>query len=205
MAVYKFQVSLPATDTLPRNRVTNCFHMQHIAGSVLDTDLETLCADICAMYQTRYNNQACEVNTRAYAVGPPPNVPKANVTVDPGMPWGINTNRETALCLSFAGSNRGDKRRRGRIYLEPGLLGPVNNKLDAVRPDENTLQWALAFYEAPNASFPDLGGPDWQFGIWSHVGQHFTVAQQAWVNDEWDAQRRRGLRETRRVSSTRQG
>ena len=204
MAVYKFLVSMPVTDTLPRNRIQNTLHFQHVAGTVLDTDLEAVCADLCTLYQHHYGSPNQEVEARAYSLGAPPQLPKAKVVVDAGMPWGHNSMREQALVLSFAGNNRGDKRRRGRIYLEPGIVGTLQ-AVDKIRPDEACLQWALAFYAESNSSFPDIGGPDWQFGIWSERGQHFTVAEQAWVNDDWDVQRRRGLRETRRVTATRQG
>jgi hypothetical protein len=171
---------------------------------VLDTDLEQMCADLCAMYQARYNSTANEVNVRAYNVGAPPNVPRANVTVDGGVVWPIAAIREQALCLSFAGANRGDKRRRGRIYLEPGI-STSGVLVTTLRPNQAAMDWALGFYTVPNASFPDIGGPDWKFGIWSEVGQHFTQSTQAWCNDDWDIQRRRGLRESTRTSVVRDG
>jgi len=63
----------------------------------------------------------------------------------------------------------------------------------------------LSWYTLPNESFPDIGGVDWKFGVWSKTYKHFTQTTQAWVNDEWDIQRRRGLRETTRVQAIREG
>jgi hypothetical protein len=67
------------------------------------------------------------------------------------------------------------------------------------------MAWALGFYATSNASFPDLGGPDWKFGTWSRVKQTFKQSQVAWVDDEWDTQRSRGLRATTRQQSIREG
>jgi hypothetical protein len=63
----------------------------------------------------------------------------------------------------------------------------------------------LDLYRASDSSFPDLGGIDWKFGIWSHTQHAFHQAEYAWVDDEWDTQRRRGRRPLSRVESTREG
>jgi len=204
VAVHKFQISMPLGSTLPRDRVTNVVHFEHVGGVAFDTDLESMCSDLATMYQARYGGTG-EVNVRAYDIGgEPPHVPRANVTKNSGSVWQTDQVREVALCLSFSGANRGDKRRRGRIYLAPGVLG-ASPAVYTQRPNDATLDWALKFYTQANSSFPDIGGIDWKFGIWSERGQHFTQATQAWVNDDWDTQRRRGLRETKRVTSVREG
>jgi hypothetical protein len=200
---YAFQVSLPVTDTLPRNRCINRFHMEHVAGGVVDTDLENMCSDIIAMYQARYHNTSYEIECKAYDVGPVPNYPRAVVSVNVGTAWGISTPREVALCLSYAAANRGNKSERGRAYLMPQLDALAGSL--GVRPSNTNLNWALDFYDVPNESFPDLGGVDWKFGVYSRKNTDFTQSTQAWVNDDWDVQRRRGLREATRVSAQREG
>jgi hypothetical protein len=201
--VYQFQVSLPVTDTMPRNRIVNSFHMQHVIGSVADTDLETMCQDIVALYKTKYTNTTREIQCKAYDIGPPPNYPRATVVANAGAAWTMSTPREICLVLSYAAENRGNKRERGRMYLQPQLN--LTTAVTNLRPDAAQQNWALGWYTTANASLPDLGGVDWEFGVWSEKGQHFTQTQQAWVNDEWDVQRRRGLRETTRVQGTREG
>lgn len=200
--VYKFTVSMPVTDLLPRNRISNTFHMQHTAVP-LNEDVEAICQDIIALYQAQYENSANEVQCKAYHVGNPPQFPVADVIVNAGTVWTVSTPREIALVLSYAGEHRGNRRQRGRIYLMPALRAA--NTLNALRPSIAVQQWALDFYTESNQSFPDLGGVDWKFGIWSHVAQEFTQSKQAWVNDEWDTQRRRGLREASRLSASREG
>src|SRR3954452_14614479 len=100
---YKFQVSMPVTDVLPRNRITNVVALEHVSGGLLDTDLEDMCADIVAMYQAHYGSTVNEVQCKAYDTDAVPNYPRADVIVNAGQPWGCTSPREIALVLSFAG------------------------------------------------------------------------------------------------------
>lgn len=200
---YGFQVSWPVTDLLPRNRFVNHFHLEHVAGSLLNTDLEGMCSDIVALYQARYGQAGKEITCKAYDTDAVPNYPRAEVTVNAGQAWGCTHPREIALCCSFAGDNRGNKNERGRIYTAPILLTGIAT--DLVRPTLAVMTWTLEWFSKSNESFPDLGGVDWKFGIWSRTLKKFTQAQQAWVDDEWDTQRSRGLRESNRITSVREG
>jgi hypothetical protein len=200
---YAFQVSMPVTDTLPRNRVANTIHLEHSIGALVDTDLEDMCADIVGLYQARYLDTTGEIHCKAYDVGPKPNYPRAEVIVNTGAAWAVGSPREIALVLSFAAEHRGNKSERGRIYLMPSLNSTFSPP--GLRPTPAELNWALSFYTTANGSFPDLGGVDWKFGVYSKTYQRFTQSQQAWVNDDWDVQRRRGLRESTRVQAQREG
>jgi hypothetical protein len=200
---YAFQISLPVSTTLPRDRYTNVVHLEHVSGGVVDTDLQGMCEDILEMYQVRYQHADHEIVVKAYDVDAVPNYPRATASVNIGSVWQHSYPHEIALCLSWHGGYAGNKNERGRIYLMPGLAGTPG--LNFERPSDTTLQWALDFYMAPNASFPDLGGIDWKFGTWSKTRQSFKQAQVAWVDDEWDTMRSRGMRATKRVTSTREG
>ena len=200
---YKFQISMPVTDTLPRNRISNTVHFEHVTGGQSDGQLSTMCADIAAMYGKRYGNLTREVQVKAYDVDAVPNYPRADVVVNLGVPWPCATPPEVALCLSFAGVHRGNKRERGRIYLMPQISATATG--GALRPTAGQMAWALAFYTTANESFPDIGGVDWKFGIRSKVGNSFTQAQQAWVNDDWDHVGKRTTRESTRQTATREG
>lgn len=200
---YAFQVSMPVTDMLPRNRISNTLHFEHSLGALLDTDLSAMAGSLVSLYQTRYGDATKEVLCKVYDVDAVPNYPRATVITDAGVPWITASPREIALVLSFAGSNRGNRSERGRIYLAPGMgVSPAAGQL---RPSLALQTWAIEWYSKSNESFPDLGGIDWKFGIWSRRNKKFTQAQQAWVNDDWDVQRRRGLRETSRLTSVREG
>jgi len=202
-ATYAFQVSVPVTDLLPRNRFVNRFHMEHVTGGLLDTDLEGMCEDIAALWQTKLANATHEVDVRAYDTDAVPNYPRAQVTVNAGSAWPLQKPHEIALCLSYSGPNRGNKNERGRMYLYPQLVLALDNLID--RPTQPQLDWALGWYSTSNESFPDLGGVDWKFGVWSRTLKKFRQTTQAWVNDDWDVQRKRGLRESNRVSVNRDG
>jgi hypothetical protein len=201
--VYKFQVSMPVTDTLPRNRFVNAFHLQHVIGSLADTDLKAMCDDIVEMWQAHYGNLTHEVQCKAYDTDAVPNYPRATSVVNVGSAWPHSQPREVALCLSYSGVNSGNKSERGRMYLGPGLAASVGSF--AARPTAPQMQWAMDFYETANSSLPDLGGVDWQFGVWSPTYKKFTVTKKAWVNDEWDTIRARGLRESGRLAISRDG
>lgn len=200
---YAFQVSMPVTDTLPRNRISNTIHLQHTIGALADTDLKSMCDSIVALWQTKYGVANREIQCKAYDVDAKPNYPRATSIVNVGAFWDTVIPREVCLVLSFAGHNRGNKAERGRLYLQHSIAKP--DQSTGLRPTSVSMNWALGWYTTANASLPDLGGVDWQFGVWSRTYQKFTKSEQAWCNDEWDIQRSRGLRETTRVSATREG
>jgi hypothetical protein len=203
MTTYAFQVSMPVNDTLPRNRVVNSFHLDHVAGIVQPTDLEAICADLVELWQTKYANTGSEVLCKAYDTDAVPNYPRASVIVNTGVPFTTDSPREIALCLSYAGDYKGNRSERGRMYLMPQLNSAYT--INSLRPSSGLLDWALGWYTTSNASLPDIGGIDWKFGVWSTKNKAFTQTTQAWVNDDWDVQRRRGLRESTRVQAQREG
>jgi hypothetical protein len=200
---YAFQISMPVTDLLPRNRMVNRIHMQHVVGGLLDTDLKGITDALAQLYQTRYQVATKEVDVRAYDTDAAPNYPRATTIVNAGQAWTLGAVREVALCLSYSGPNRGNKNERGRIYLCPGLHPGFSNY--SLRPDTTQMTWASEWYTKSNESFPDIGGVDWKFGVWSKLHQTFRQTTQWWVNDDWDIQRRRGLRESTRLSGQRDG
>lgn len=200
---YQFVISMPVSDMLPRNRISNSVHFQHVSGGLLDTDLEAMCDDLVAMYQARYHVTTKEIQCKAYDVDAKPNYPRAETIVNAGQFWQQSVPRELALCLSFSGPRRGNRHERGRIYLNPAIEAAAI--APGLRPGASVMTWALDFYTVPNESFPDIGGIDWKFGVWSRKYQTFRQTTQAWVNDEWDIQRRRGLRESTRQSVARDG
>src|SRR4051794_20384927 len=105
---YRFQVSMPVGSILPRDRIVNVIHLEHTTGGVLSTDLDGMCQDIAEMYQARYHRADAEVNVKCYDLSAPPNLPLGEAIVNAGIPWVTSHPREVALCMSFAGPNRGD-------------------------------------------------------------------------------------------------
>lgn len=206
MAVYRFQVSYPVHSLLPRDRFTNTFHMEKVAGAALGTDLDSICDDICTMFGTRLGAATREVACKAYDVPHvQPNPPRSSRVKNLGVLWTPLSYTEGALCLSFA-ANASLPRERGRMYLPIGIAR--NASIDTAfgtRPTTPQMQWALDFYSVANASLPDLGGIDWKFGVWSPSNNSFKQTTKAWVDNEWDTVRSRGLRESARLTSVRDG
>jgi hypothetical protein len=203
MAVQRFTVQMPVYDTMPRNRFINTFHLERVGAAPGDGDLEGMCADIVAMWQTRYGNASKEVRCTAYDVDAVPNYPRATVVVNEGLAWVTSHPHEVALCLSYYGNYSGNKNERGRMYLAPQLAaGGIGI---SERPSAAAIDFALKFFSESNASLPDLGGVDWKFGVWSRNLKTFAQAHHAWVDDEWDTMRSRGLRATTRATSDREG
>jgi len=200
---YAFQISMPVTDTLPRNRISNTIHLQHTVGGLGDPDLEAICNDLVTLWSNKYGAGSQEILCKAYDTDAKPNYPRASVIVGQGQPWSCTQPREIALVLSYSGPHRGNKSERGRMYLMPQLL--TTGSAMSLRPAAPILDWALSWYAEANESLPDIGGVDWQFGVYSPTYKKFTKSSQAWVNDDWDVQRSRGLRESTRVTSTREG
>jgi len=194
---------MPVTDTLPRNRISNTIHMEHVTGGLADSALESMCNDIVTLWSNKYGAGAQEILCKAYDTDAKPNYPRASVIVGQGQAWSCTQPREIALVLSYSGEHRGNKSERGRIYLMPQLL--TSGSAMSLRPAAPILDWALSWYAESNESLPDLGGVDWKFGVWSKTYQKFKQTTQAWVNDDWDVQRSRGLRESTRVTSVREG
>lgn len=200
---YAFQVSIPVDTLLPRDRVSNTIHLEHSIGSLLNTDLESMCSDIIGVYQKRYGRADREIKCSAYDTDAVPNYPRASVTVNTGLFWTAGMPREVALCLSYHGGQAGNKNERGRIFLAPYLAGTFASA--GPRPTTIQMTWALDWYQHSNECFPDLGGVDWKFGVWSRNLKKFKQSQYAWVDDEWDTVRSRGLRATTRQSVSKEG
>lgn len=202
---YKFQVSMSADTSLPRDAVTNTLHFQHVAGGILPTDAEAMCQAILTLWYSKYaaGGTTRVAKVTAYKLGAPPQFPIAEKSGG-SIPWVTGSNREQAICLSFA-RNKKLPRERGRIFLCPGLRVPQLSDIAQPRPTSTSMLWALSFYSTSNDSLPDVGGPDWKFGVYSPTNNSFVQASEAWVDDEWDVVRSRGLQPTTRQTSVREG
>jgi hypothetical protein len=203
MAVYKFTIAMAVDSMLPRDYMTNTIHMEHVGGIALDTDLDGVCDDLVDLYQYQIGGTPHEVRCKAYDMSAPPNYPLANVVKSAGTPYTSSLPREIAICLSFA-RNKSNPRERGRIYI-PACFGAVAGLGIAQRPGSTARTNVLKYYSEANHSFPDIGGIDWKFGVWSPTNNAFYQTTQAWVDDEYDTVRSRGLRPEARTVSVRDG
>ena len=201
---YKFQITMPQVSTLPRDIISHTFHMQHLAPSL--TDLDNIAQDAALLFQKHYGGDAAgmKVTCKVYDMGAGPHVPKSEKTVGT-LPWQAGCPREVALCLSFA-KRANLPRERGRLYMSVGAyLGGSAISTITERPNAFAINKVLELYSKSNESLPDLGAANWTFGVYSPTNDAFYKTETAWVDNEWDTVRSRGVRATTRVSSTREG
>ena len=199
MAVHRYQIALAADSLLPRDRLVNTVHFDH-TGAFIPDDVESVCEDLADLWGTHFSGVPRECVVTAYDVGPKPNEPIATAIVNAGLSQQSTLPREVSLCLSYY-NDRHSKRKRGRIYIPMGIR--FNSA--GVRPTTPQMQAVLDLYSEPNNSLPDIGGVNVVFGVYSGRDSAFYPAKGAWVDDEWDTQRRRGLKPTTRLESVRQG
>jgi hypothetical protein len=145
-----------------------------------------------------------QLNSQPYIVGKPftikvydakkapPSYPLATVT-NPGTPPTSGLPREVAICLSFYGTwNRPTY--RGRLYLPASWFTSVSQ----VRPTGAIVTAALNFADVLGKNMPS--GMFWT--VYSRKKGTDAQVTDAWVDDEWDTVRSRGLRPTTRQTKT---
>jgi hypothetical protein len=116
----------------------------------------------------------------------------ANWAASTGAFQGSPGPREVAMCLSFRGEAN-TKRTRGRIYI-----GPFKQLSCNQRPDLTLRQTVLALANG----IANLGGVDIDWCVRSETADQMVPVKHAWVDDEWDTIRSRGLKATTRITST---
>lgn len=109
--------------------------------------------------------------------------------------------REVAVCLSFAAtpaSGSSNARRRGRIYFGPLNTSATVSSGAYVRPASGFMNALLDAYASMAATANNDHAAAHE--VWSGVDSTGRDVTRAWVDNEWDTQRRRGVRATGRVS-----
>jgi hypothetical protein len=190
MARFNIQVATAADSILPRDRIVNVWHFDRPLA--LPENPGQLCEDMANIYDTimAVGVGRHEYDVRLYAesvIGPP----LAKFVKNPGIAAPSDWPREVALCLSFRGATNTPST-RGRVYLSPSLMV---SQQTSVRPGEGIRTVALEMATA----VAGLGGADIDWGVFSPKNNTFTKVTVAYVDDEWDTVRSRGLRATTRT------
>ena len=195
MPTYRFQMSLVPSDSLARNRVMQTFFLDQDGDPWLPANAEALADDALALWRTNsdFLTPFPTIECRVYNVADaqprePLTIRTTTYTSTPAAPGP----REVALCLSYY-ADRNLPTRRGRMYFGPFTKGQMDE-----RPSE-TLRDRLG---AIAAGISGLGGINVQWVQHSRKLGHFENVSHWWVDDEWDTQRRRGLRATTRARGT---
>lgn len=190
------------TSGIPEDATVNTFHVRQVGGT---TDFaawveawEDAMEDVRPYFA---NTVALTGHTlKIYNLADPePRAPVYTGSWSFGSAVGATTfPSEVALCVSFQGarlSGTPQRRRRGRIFLGPLHQGSA----DAGRPSASFRTDALTFLTTLNAGITAAGA---DFGVWSRANELFVQADNGWVDNAYDTQRRRGLAPTVRNTVT---
>jgi hypothetical protein len=191
--VYRAQIAVGADTAFPRDRVTLTPHFNDSS----DGNAQTLATDLADKMNV-FHASTREVVVKVYdAQKPKPNPPMATATRSAGLFPASPTNRDIALCLSYYATTNAP-RHRGRIYIpafwfSTGSIGvrPTNAQMQAIE------QFVTMFATSGPSSV-----------VWCVYSRKDQVARNVtnwWVDDEWDTQRRRGLRPSTRNTGTTPG
>jgi hypothetical protein len=202
MPVLRLQVSMGADTAFPRDRFVITPHFNVGFDLLADVpggapDVNALCNDLAHGLSDRlYPNGQREIEVKGYnAQGPAPHRPLGRAIVAEGQFPESPMLREAALCLSFyAGINT--PRRRGRLYFPLATIG--GGASIPIRPPAG-LRDGMATYAN---LFQNLGGTNVDWCVYSRRENAAHSVTNWWVDDEWDIQRRRGLRPTTRSTGT---
>lgn len=149
-------------------------------------DPEALAEDLANVYNTYWYN-GCEMSVKLYDMADTkPREIVGEHKLNIGGFGASSGPREVALCLSFYGE-RNLPRTRGRIYL--GMNFP-NKPANAVRPQGTLREAALVLAD----NIAAVGGIDVDWSIYSPTTNSSHSVKTAYVDNEWDTVRSRGLR-----------
>lgn len=183
---------------VPRDQTSNTYHVNSGSTSLTTANWQAL-TDAFKTILTGSSTWSTQNSGRgikiiAYAQSDPKPRPEKAVTTYTPVTWATAAlgPREVALCVSMY-SGRNLPRQRGRVFLGPFLVTDM-----AERPSATLMNNCQNFVAALNAAIIALS-PSWNLCIYSRTTGAYQGLTNTWVNDEWDTQRRRGLRETTRI------
>lgn len=194
MAIYRLVTSVAASSNLSRDRVV----ITPVVNSTIGPGSPQALADEWAGMFDGWLAQGSvpEIKVQVYDCQKHPHGPAlATSILHPATQWNPSIPREIALCLSFF-SDFNVKRRRGRLYIPAFFFATASDM--GVRPTSTHRSKVAAL--AP--LLQDLGAVDDDWSVYSGVDDVARKVTHWFVDDEWDIQRRRGLRPTTRTSGT---
>lgn len=196
MALVRAQCVFEWSDSLPRDAVTHTLHFSVAEGVVWGgAEFDSLASDLRAIWDgfTAYSTRKRTV--KLYDLDDPMPRPVKAISASTNTPGAMSGtgNRDVALCLSYYGE-RNLPRTRGRIYLGPFSATDVGGQKPPAAL--TTLIQTLP------PAFSGLGGPNVDWVVYSPTGQSHEKVQNWWIDNEWDTQRRRGLKGDTRIKGT---
>jgi hypothetical protein len=191
--------------TAPRDAMQITPHFRVGAGIAPDAvgDWQDLCDDLADGLNTWADVTRRQLTVKLYEIPATrptpgigdPNRPKATAVRDVGHIDEAGRPRELALCLSFNGGANAP-RERGRLYLPAHFVVAAGSLSARPDPADRVRVGQLV------PVFTGLGGIDVDWIVWSPTRWAATAVERWYVDDEWDVQRRRGLRPVNRTEGT---
>jgi hypothetical protein len=205
-ARYIVQVGLQAQDGLPANVFENVWHWTSPAPDAIADDVDRI-NNLLSVFYRGLGEYFSEVLTTVVTVKgydedaphPRPLLYHGTFSWTPGGAVG-GMPEEVALCMSYyAGTN--DKGHRGRVYLGPlstaAIVESTTEGSTGNRPSNDFLT-AIA---GQGAALIAATTQTWCVKV-TKPGVEYKPITNGWIDDEWDAQRRRRIAATRRVTFT---
>lgn len=226
---YKTVVSFPYVTGLPADVSINTWAFKHEGATDLVADansihdrLENFYESIMAYYSSRVDPS--QVTFRTYNLADSePRVPvyEEIKSLTGGTAANMDFPSEVAMCLSFKAlpvSGANARRRRGRVYLGPlqsstttdyyqvlgAMITATLNGADTnLAANTGDIIWSIyskyTHYQVPvgDKYDPDVHSPNNAL-----LPQAFSSVHKFWCDNEWDTQRRRGLKASARNEMT---
>lgn len=199
MPLYRTQVSLAMNSGVSKDRAQNVWHFIADDLTALNLALTQLTTFYSAIDAALSNLVATTGHTlKCYDLADPE--PRAPV-VDQGLGTltvgGNPLPTETAICVSFQAprqSGASQARRRGRLFF-----GPLH--VSNVHTDGRIVASTLTLFgnAVQNLLDASQAASTWAWAVYSRVNSAAIEVNQAWIDNEFDVQRRRGREYTSRT------
>jgi hypothetical protein len=203
------QHSIPYDTGIPEDVTVNTWSFDLASTSEGNLEqvrdfLSAFYTQISSFYSRVINPQLARVRIYARA-DPEPRTPLLDEIVP--MPTDQGTGvvpEEVAICFSFQGvpaSGSPQARRRGRVYL-----GPFNTSVIAAADAQNRSRVATGFatnvFTGYNEAWDELTTAGNVHEVWSGASSTGFPVVNAWMDNAFDTQRRRGAAATARTSES---
>lgn len=210
--IYRCQVRWGMDSGVPEDASVNTFHfVKTTAGTATVAELGVpegwiaTWAQGVDSYLSSLVNPADVTQTWYHLADPEPRQPLHKIAIA-AITTGTNVSpAEVALCMSYASlfvSGEAAARRRGRTYIGPLASSQFDTATGRPAPGiiSGVQAAAAALLASSNAS------ADWKWVVYSRVRAEegalvpYSFVTNGWIDNEWDIQRRRGLRPTTRTT-----
>lgn len=203
MPLYRTIVELAHENGNPNDKAVNVWHC--IADDLTALDLflvqiTTFYGAIDGALSTNIANTGWRL--RCYDLADPePRAPVRDQSVGGITTGSTSLPHELALCMSFQApqqSGQSQARRRGRLYLGP-FADDASNSANGFPAAATLTQLGNAIQNLLDAS---QAAATWAWAVYSPTNAAAIEVTNAWLDNAWDVQRRRGVSSTSRTTFT---